>query len=120
MKKIIIVGGGAAGMFAAVSAANEHTEVHIYEHNEKLGKKLFITGKIQPLHKLRCHRTRVHLFNTDASLGNDCLIKTAHTRHRHSQMTHCMNQFLALLFRHIMHDHVRINLRKSDNHRVKE
>ena len=45
MKKIIIVGGGAAGMFAAVSAANEHTEVHIYEHNEKLGKKLFITGK---------------------------------------------------------------------------
>ena len=45
MKKIIIVGGGAAGMFAAVSAANEHTEVHINEHNEKLGKKLFITGK---------------------------------------------------------------------------
>ena len=32
-------------MFAAISAADEHTEVHIYEHNEKLGKKLFITGK---------------------------------------------------------------------------
>lgn len=45
MRKIIIVGGGAAGMFAAISAADEHTEVHIYEHNEKLGKKLFITGK---------------------------------------------------------------------------
>ena len=45
MRKIIIIGGGAAGMFAAISAADEHTEVHIYEHNEKLGKKLFITGK---------------------------------------------------------------------------
>lgn len=45
MKKIIVVGGGAAGMFAAISAADQHTEVHIYEHNEKLGKKLFITGK---------------------------------------------------------------------------
>ena len=38
MRKIIIIGGGAAGMFAAISAADEHTEVHIYEHNEKLGK----------------------------------------------------------------------------------
>lgn len=45
MRKILIIGGGAAGMFAAISAAGEHTEVHIYEHNEKLGKKLFITGK---------------------------------------------------------------------------
>ena len=45
MRKIIIIGGGVAGMFAAISAADEHTEVHIYEHNEKLGKKLFITGK---------------------------------------------------------------------------
>lgn len=41
----MIVGGGAAGMMAAAAAAENGHEVHIYEKNEKLGKKLFITGK---------------------------------------------------------------------------
>lgn len=45
MSKIIIVGGGAAGMFASIFAARNGNDVHIYEKNEKLGKKLFITGK---------------------------------------------------------------------------
>lgn len=45
MKKILIIGGGAAGMMAAVFAAGDGNEVHLYEQNEKLGKKLFITGK---------------------------------------------------------------------------
>lgn len=45
MRKILVIGGGAAGMFAAVNAADEYNEVHIFEHNEKLGKKLYITGK---------------------------------------------------------------------------
>lgn len=45
MSKVIVVGGGAAGMFAAIFAAYNGNEVHIYEKNEKLGKKLFITGK---------------------------------------------------------------------------
>lgn len=45
MGKVLIVGGGAAGMFAAVAAAEDGHEVVIYEKNEKLGKKLFITGK---------------------------------------------------------------------------
>ena len=45
MSKIIVVGGGAAGIFAAIEAADGRSEVHLYEHNEKLGKKLFITGK---------------------------------------------------------------------------
>ena len=44
-KKLIIVGGGAAGMAAAVFAAENGCEVHVFDHNEKLGKKLFITGK---------------------------------------------------------------------------
>ncbi len=45
MSKVLVVGGGAAGMFAAIFAAYNGNEVHIYEKNEKLGKKLFITGK---------------------------------------------------------------------------
>lgn len=45
MAKVGIIGGGAAGMFAAVWAAGFGHEVHLYEQNEKLGKKLFITGK---------------------------------------------------------------------------
>lgn len=45
MSKVLVVGGGAAGMFAAIFAAYNGNEVHIFEKNEKLGKKLYITGK---------------------------------------------------------------------------
>ena len=45
MSKVLIVGGGAAGMFASIFAAINGNEVHVFEKNEKLGKKLFITGK---------------------------------------------------------------------------
>ena len=45
MSKTLVIGGGAAGMFAAIAAAGNGHEGHVYEKNEKLGKKLFITGK---------------------------------------------------------------------------
>ena len=45
MSKIIVVGGGPAGMFAAIHAAERGHEVLLLEKNEKLGKKLYITGK---------------------------------------------------------------------------
>ncbi len=45
MSKVLIVGGGAAGMLAAVIAARNGASVIIFEKNEKVGKKLFITGK---------------------------------------------------------------------------
>ena len=45
MSKVVIVGGGAAGMFASIAAAECGHQVEVYEKNEKLGKKLFITGK---------------------------------------------------------------------------
>lgn len=45
MAEILVVGGGAAGMMAAVAAAENKHRVTIIERNEKLGKKLFITGK---------------------------------------------------------------------------
>lgn len=44
MKKIIVIGGGAAGMMAAIHASIGN-EVILIEKNEKLGKKLYITGK---------------------------------------------------------------------------
>lgn len=45
MKKIIVIGGGAAGMMAAIAAAKNGAAVSLYEKNEKLGKKIYITGK---------------------------------------------------------------------------
>ena len=43
--KVAVVGGGAAGMMASVLAARRGVQVTVYEQNEKLGKKLYITGK---------------------------------------------------------------------------
>lgn len=45
MSKILVIGGGAAGMAAAIFSARNGHEVHLYEKNEKLGKKIYITGK---------------------------------------------------------------------------
>lgn len=45
MKHIAVIGGGAAGTMAAYAAALNGASVTVYEHNEKIGKKLFITGK---------------------------------------------------------------------------
>ena len=67
MKKVLVIGGGAAGMFAAISAAEEGHEVHLFEKNEKCGKKLYITGKG------RCNLTNAcemeELFNNVCSNG---------------------------------------------------
>ena len=45
MDKVIVVGGGAAGIMAAISAAESGDSVLLIEKNEKLGKKVYITGK---------------------------------------------------------------------------
>ena len=45
MKSVIVIGGGAAGMMAAIGAAREGASVTLLEKNEKLGKKIYITGK---------------------------------------------------------------------------
>ena len=42
---VIVIGGGAAGMFAAITAAREGCRVLLLEKNDRLGKKLLITGK---------------------------------------------------------------------------
>ena len=45
MQNVVVVGGGPAGMMSALQAARCGHHVTLLEHNEKLGKKLFISGK---------------------------------------------------------------------------
>ena len=46
MSKVLIIGGGAAGMMAAVGMPGENVmKCRLYEENDRLGRKLFITGK---------------------------------------------------------------------------
>ena len=45
IKHVVIVGGGASGMLCAILAAQQGLRVTLLEHNEKFGKKLYITGK---------------------------------------------------------------------------
>ena len=58
---VLVIGGGAAGMMAALFAAREGERVFLLEKNEKLGKKLYITGKG------RCNLTNTA--ETEAFLG---------------------------------------------------
>ncbi len=44
-QRVIVIGGGASGMMAAAAAASKGVETILLEKNEKLGKKLYITGK---------------------------------------------------------------------------
>ena len=44
-KQVVVIGGGAAGMMAAISAAERGAAVTLLEPGERLGKKLNITGK---------------------------------------------------------------------------
>ena len=53
MRSVIIIGGGAAGMLSAIFAAKNGAKVMLLERNEKLGKKVYITGKG------RCNLTNV-------------------------------------------------------------
>ena len=45
MKKVVVIGAGAAGMMAAITAAQSGASVTLIEKNEKTGKKFIITGK---------------------------------------------------------------------------
>ncbi|MDR0880030.1 MAG: NAD(P)/FAD-dependent oxidoreductase [Clostridioides sp.] len=45
MKKVVVIGGGPAGIMAACTASNQGNDVILIEKNRKLGRKLVITGK---------------------------------------------------------------------------
>ena len=55
MPKVLVVGGGAAGMMAAISARNHGADVTILERNNRVGKKILATGNG------RCNYTNVNL-----------------------------------------------------------
>ena len=44
-RPVVVIGGGASGMMAAIRASEAYPEVVLIEKNGKLGKKLYITGK---------------------------------------------------------------------------
>ena len=45
MMKVVVIGGGPAGLIAAISAAQENNEVIVLEKMNEVGRKLLITGK---------------------------------------------------------------------------
>ena len=62
MSDVIIIGGGASGMMAAIAAAENGNKVTLLERNNKTGKKIYITGKG------RCNLT--NLSDRDALMSN--------------------------------------------------
>ncbi len=64
MSRVLVVGGGASGMMAAAAAGESGDSVCLIEKNEKLGKKLFITGKG------RCNVTNAA--DVETQLANVC------------------------------------------------
>ena len=44
MKKVLVIGGGASGLMAAIAAARQGAKVTLLEKNRQTGKKLLVTG----------------------------------------------------------------------------
>lgn len=76
--RVGIVGGGAAGMTAAITAAQSGHEVTIMEHSSRVGKKLLLTGNG------RCNLTNVnqeswHYHGSDPTFADDIFQQYSHT-----------------------------------------
>lgn len=76
MSRVFVVGGGASGMMAAIFAGRSGHKVTLFEKNNKLGKKLFITGKG------RCNLTNACDYNSffDNIITNSKFIYSAFSR----------------------------------------
>lgn len=83
-EQVVVIGGGAAGMMAAVAAAENGHCVILLEKNEKLGKKLYITGKGRCNVTNACERDRFFenivsnpkfLYSAFSEFDNVCFVK---------------------------------------------
>ena len=73
-KQVAIIGGGAAGMMAAITAARCGAAVTIFEHTERLGKKILSTGNG------KCNLGNTNIgrecyYSSDLELVEDCLAR---------------------------------------------
>ena len=68
-KKVIVVGAGASGLMAAGTAAKNGNDVILFERNDKVGRKIMITGKG------RCNVTNATFDTKISSKSLACLLK---------------------------------------------
>lgn len=87
MKKVFVVGGGAAGLMAALSSAISGNNVTIFEKNDRLGRKLLITGKG------RCNLTNIATDNDfmDNIPGNSKFIFSAFNKFSNMDLINFLN-----------------------------
>ncbi len=71
---VIVIGGGAAGLFCALTAGQRHRSVLVLEHAEKVGKKILISGGG------RCNFTNLHTAPDNFLSGNPNFHKSALAR----------------------------------------
>lgn len=74
-KQVAVIGGGAAGMVAAITAAREGADVTIFEHTDRLGKKILSTG------------------NGKCNLGNLDMDVSCYYSSNPQLVEHCLNKF---------------------------
>ena len=72
---VIVIGGGGAGLFCAFTAANRGRKVLLLEHNERIGKKIEISGGG------RCNFTNIHATAANYLSGNPDFCKSALARY---------------------------------------
>jgi hypothetical protein len=87
LKKVFVVGGGAAGLMAALSSAISGNNVTIFEKNDRLGRKLLITGKG------RCNLTNIATDNDfmDNIPGNSKFIFSAFNKFSNMDLINFLN-----------------------------
>jgi predicted Rossmann fold flavoprotein len=69
-KQIAVIGAGPAGIMAALQAAQSAAEVHLFESNNKIGKKLLVTGSG------RCNITNMAAFADDYHSDDEAVLKS--------------------------------------------
>ena len=70
-QQVVIIGGGAAGLAAAVSAARCGAQVTIVEHMDRVGKKILSTGNG------RCNMTNLYM---EPECYRSCLLYTSNAQ----------------------------------------